>query len=88
MGLNHPLGLEKTHILDALCGTPTGKFPGSNYVIAEVAHQGHQHFVVITGQALNLGGECDFTIADPASANFTFLSLYDGGAVSIRVFTK
>jgi hypothetical protein len=79
-------GSQTSQIEDALCGK--GDFPGSNYVIAEVSHNGHQHFVVVTGEALNPGNECDLTIADPSKLNYTFLSLYDGGAVSFRVFTK
>jgi hypothetical protein len=77
-----------SQIEDALCGK--GDFSGSNYVIAEVAHNGHSHFVVVTGEALNPFNDCDFTIADPGMANYTFLSLYTGSRmpISIRVLTK
>jgi hypothetical protein len=73
-------------IVDALCGQ--GKYPGSNYVIAEVSYLGDTHFVMITGQKLNpLTKQCDFTIADPAKADHSFLSDY-GSATDIRVLAK
>jgi len=75
-------------IVDALCGQ--GNYlGGSDFVIAVVSDNGHEHFVVITGQRFNPATNlCDFTIADPASyPQNTFLSQY-GGASEIRILTQ
>lgn len=70
---------NSTAIVDALCN--------NSYVIAEVANGEDTHFVVITGQEINPHSMmCDFTIADPASADEEFLSAY-GGAENIRILT-
>ena len=49
----------------------------SDFVIARVTHGGRTHYVLITGSAYNPATHnCDYTIADPGTANHSYLSQY------------
>ncbi len=70
------LNIDSSYSAD-ITMVPAALSSGSNYVIAEVAHGGRTHFVVVTGVAFNpTTHQCDYTIADPGVAQNKYLSQY------------